>query len=94
MVAILLVLVLAGLAFLGTSRLSSSADKAVSVSNVRKLQLANGLHATDNNGRFASTFTKGSEGKASVWDRNPTFHDAYVGASKAIEGNSQESRGK
>jgi len=81
------------LAFLGTTRVRAAAARATSTNNLRKLQVANGLYATDNNGRYVSTFTQNDQGKTGgLWDRNPDFLDLYIGVNKPTRGNSQESR--
>ena len=93
MVTIVIVVILASFVFIGTSRLRAATDKAVSVSNLKKLQVANGLYASDHNGRFASTFTKDSNGgTGNLWDRTSNFLDGYIGPSQPTRGNSQESR--
>ena len=93
MVTIVLVVVLASLIFLGTSRMRTAADKTIAVDNLRKLQLANSLYASDNTGRFVACFTKNSEGKTGgLWDRNSDFLDLYIGVNQPTVGNSQESR--
>lgn len=93
MVTIVIVIVLAAFVFIGTSRMRASADRAISADNLRKLQLANGLYASDNNGRFVACFTRNEEGKTGgLWDRNSDFLDLYVGVNQPTDGNRQESR--
>ncbi|MFC7337572.1 type II secretion system protein [Haloferula chungangensis] len=93
MVVTVIIIVLASFVFLGTTRLRSATDKAQSVDNLRKLQLANGLYASDNNGRFVACYTKNEKGNAGgIWDRNSDFLDLYIGVNQPTEGNSQESR--
>lgn len=94
LVVIAIIVALAALAFLGTSRMQSAADRALSVDNLRKLQLSNGVYASDNGGRFVATFTRDSNGKTGgLWDRNPEFLDIYLGQlDQKDSGKSQESR--
>ena len=93
MVTIVIVIALAALVFVATSRVKAASARAVSVDNLRKLQLANGLYASDNNSRFVACFTKNEDGKTGgLWDRNPEFLDYFIGVSQPTEGNSQESR--
>jgi prepilin-type N-terminal cleavage/methylation domain-containing protein len=93
MVSIVIVAALAAMIFLGATRMRAAADQAISVDNLRKLQLANSLYATDNNGRFVSTFTQSAEGKTGgLWDRNPQFLDVYVGVNEPTVGKNVESR--
>lgn len=93
MVTIVIIVVLASFIFLGTTRMRAAANRTISIDNLRKLQLANGLYATDNNSRFVACYTKSSEGKTGgLWDRNADFLDLYVGLNQPTKGNSQESR--
>lgn len=91
-----IIILLAALAFLGTSRMQSAADRTISVDNLRKLQIANGVYAADHGGAFVSTFTQNSEGKTGgLWDRNSEFLDIYLGEfDQSHSGKSQESRVK
>jgi prepilin-type N-terminal cleavage/methylation domain-containing protein/prepilin-type processing-associated H-X9-DG protein len=93
MVSIVIIVALAALIFLGTARMRTAADRTMATDSLRKLQLANGLYASDNNGRFVACFTKNSEGKTGgLWDRNSDFLDLYVGVNQPTDGNKQESR--
>ena len=80
MVSIVIVIALVALAFTIMNRVRAAAAKTASVSNLKALQVANGLYASDNNGRFVPTFSKDSGGKAGgIWDRNADFIDLYAG---------------
>lgn len=93
MVSIVIVVALVAIVFVVSNRVKESAGKATSVSNLKQLQLANGLYATDNNGRFVACYTKNEEGKTGgLWDRNPDFLDVYIGPNQPTRGNNQESR--
>lgn len=93
MVSIAIVIVLVAIVFVVTTRVRGAAAKTTSIGNLRALQLANGLYASDNNGRFVATYTKDSKGKVGgVWDRNSEFLDLYVGVNQPTKGNNQESR--
>jgi prepilin-type N-terminal cleavage/methylation domain-containing protein/prepilin-type processing-associated H-X9-DG protein len=93
MVSIVIVVILASFVFLGTSRVQEATNRSVSTDNLRKLQLANGLYATDNNGRFAPCWFKKEDGSTGgVWDRNADFLDYYIGPSEPTPGKDQQSR--
>ena len=93
LVTIAILIVLAALVFFATSRVRAATARAISADNLRKLQVANALYATDNNGHYVSTFTQNENGKTGgLWDRNSDFLDLYVGVNKPTRGNSQESR--
>ncbi|QTN32911.1 prepilin-type N-terminal cleavage/methylation domain-containing protein [Akkermansiaceae bacterium] len=93
LVTISIIVVLAALIFFAIPRVGTAAGRANSTDNLHKLQLANGLYASDNNGRYVSTFTQDSDGKTGgLWDRNSDFLDLYVGVSRPTSGKSQESR--
>ena len=52
MVTIVIIVVLASLAFLGFGRLKLAANKAVSINNIRQLSIVTMASTGDNNGRF------------------------------------------
>jgi prepilin-type processing-associated H-X9-DG protein len=93
MVTLVIVVVLASFVFIGTTRIRAAADKATSIDNLRKLQLANGLFASDNNARFAACYIRDKDGKTGgIWNNNSEFLDYFVGVTQPERGNSQESR--
>ena len=94
LVVVAIIIVLAALTFVGTSRMRAAADRSLSMNNLHQLQIANGAYAADHAGTFVSTFTQDSEGKTGgLWDRNPEFLDLYLGESeRSSSGTSQESR--
>ena len=93
LVTITIIMTLAALAFMGMKKMRAAADRTLSLGNLSQIQIANASYATDNNGRFVSTFTKDEKGKTGgLWDRNSRFLDEYVGTGPLSEGQNQEDR--
>lgn len=74
------------LSLAGYSKFRSAADKATAIGNIRQLQIANANYATDNNGRFVSSFARDGDGKfTGMWNTNIDFLDLFRGESYESE---------
>jgi prepilin-type N-terminal cleavage/methylation domain-containing protein/prepilin-type processing-associated H-X9-DG protein len=74
MVVIMIIAALAALALMISGRVRRAGLKATSVNNLKQLQLANSLYATDHNGRYVPALGPDGDGEmVQHWDRNPDF---------------------
>ena len=88
LVVIVIIIVLAVVAFTGLSRFRAMGDRAVSVSILRQLQIANTSYAGDRNGQYVPLVSKNSAGAISMeWYRDPDFLSYLTG--QEIQGPSQ-----
>lgn len=86
LVTIVIIASLAALGFAGYNKMRANANRTVSLNNISNLQIVNALYASDNNGRYISTFAKDSDGKTSTWPRNPDFLDLMLSSTDVPRG--------
>lgn len=86
LIVIVIIAVLAILSMAGFRKIRATADKAVSIGNLKGLQLANANYASDHNGRYVSSFAHDEDGKiATSWDINQDFLEIFRGPSTKKE---------
>jgi prepilin-type N-terminal cleavage/methylation domain-containing protein/prepilin-type processing-associated H-X9-DG protein len=91
LVVILMIAVLATLAFVGTRRVRDMADKANSIRNLAQLQVANASYAADHNGRCVPIRANDSSGTPTRWFQNRDFLANLIGGFVDASGEQSES---
>jgi prepilin-type N-terminal cleavage/methylation domain-containing protein len=79
LVVILIIMVLAALAFMGTQRIRATADKASSTRNLSQLQIANIAYATDHNGNCVPIRVNDENGNATRWFQDLEYLASLLG---------------
>ncbi len=85
LVVITIIVVLAALSFLGYGRIRAAADTALTVSNMRQMQVANVAYSTDHSGRYVTYRYDDPDGKRTYWYRNLEFL-AYLTGNQELVG--------
>lgn len=80
LVTITIIILVAALAMMGTSRLRDSSNRMVSMGNLKQLQIANASYAVDHNGRFVSIAKRNGDNKiGDIWVLNHSFLENFRG---------------
>ena len=80
LVTITIIISIAALAYTGTSKIRASSSRAVSMGNLKQLQIANASYAADYNGRFVSVAKRDGDNKiGDIWIMNSSFLENFRG---------------
>lgn len=91
LVVILIIAILATLAFLGTAKVRAMAEKTNSIRNLSQLQIANASYATDHNGDYVPLYANDDNGNAkSRWFADQDFLRNLIGEVQDKSGEQSE----
>jgi prepilin-type processing-associated H-X9-DG protein len=87
LVTITIIIVIAGLAMMGTGKIRQKADTVTALKRIAGFAQANALYAVDHGGRYVPAYSFDDESRPGVpWHYNPAFLEALIGDSLSIEG--------
>ena len=81
LVVILIIAILATLAFMGTNRVREMANKTTSIRNLAQLQIANVTYATDHNGKCVAIRANDENGNPTRWFQDVKYLANLTGKS-------------
>jgi prepilin-type N-terminal cleavage/methylation domain-containing protein/prepilin-type processing-associated H-X9-DG protein len=86
LVTITIIIVIAGLATVGTRKLREKADMVTALKRISGFAQANALYAVDHGGRYVPAYSFDEESQPGIpWHYNPGFLEALMGVNLSIE---------
>lgn len=86
LVTVTIVVALAGIGMMATSKLRSRADATTALKRIASLAQANALYATEHGGKYVPAYSFDEEGMAGIpWHYNPSFLEILIGQTPEIE---------
>ena len=80
LVVVAIIAILVGISFSGFIKYRKAADKAAVLGNIRALQVANAIYASENNGAYIKAFSFDKDEKLeSAWHMEPEFLRIFTG---------------
>jgi prepilin-type N-terminal cleavage/methylation domain-containing protein/prepilin-type processing-associated H-X9-DG protein len=86
LISITIIIVIAGLAMMGTRKLREKADVVTTMKRIAGFAQANALYAVDHGGRYVPAYSFDEESKPGIpWHYNPSFLEALIGENLSVE---------
>lgn len=86
LITITIIVVIAGLAAVGTRKLREKADMVTALKRISGFAQANAMYAVDHSGRYVPAYSFDEESQPGIpWHYNPTFLEALMGANLSVE---------
>jgi prepilin-type N-terminal cleavage/methylation domain-containing protein len=86
LITITIIVVIAGIAAMGTKKLRQKADSVTAIKRITGFAHANALYAVDHNGKYVPAYSFDEDAKPGTpWHYNPAFLEALIGENLSLE---------